>query len=63
MLDSSPKLQSLKLYGVSNYSGASFIIYFDDCPVGWEWTQPKCVPECLLLHLETLVWRRYGWQR
>ncbi|KAH0886263.1 hypothetical protein HID58_062359 [Brassica napus] len=53
MLDSSPKLQSLKLYGSC----------WEDCPVGWEWTQPKCVPECLLLHLETLVWRRYGWQR
>lgn len=31
--------------------------------MGWEWNQPKCVPECLLFHLETLVWRRYGWQR
>ncbi|KAF2601793.1 hypothetical protein F2Q70_00027945, partial [Brassica cretica] len=38
-------------------------VMLEDCPVGWEWTQPKCVPECLLLHLETLVWRRYGWQR
>ncbi|KAL0897711.1 hypothetical protein Bca101_081672 [Brassica carinata] len=53
MLDSSPKLQSLKLVGSCH----------EDCPVGWEWNQPKCVPECLLLHLETLVWIIYGWQR
>ncbi|XP_018461352.2 FBD-associated F-box protein At3g49020-like isoform X1 [Raphanus sativus] len=53
MLDSSPKLQSIKLD--SPYRG--------DCPVGWEWNQPKRVPECLLLHLETLVWRGYGWER
>ncbi|XP_048633737.1 FBD-associated F-box protein At3g49020 [Brassica napus] len=53
MLDSSPKLQSLKLDGSC----------WEDCPVGWEWNEPKCVPECLLLHLETLVWRSYGWQR
>ncbi|KAJ4870742.1 FBD-associated F-box protein [Raphanus sativus] len=53
MLDSSPKLQILKLIGR----------YREECPVGWEWNQPKRVPECLLLHLETLVWTRYGWQR
>ncbi|CAH8341796.1 unnamed protein product [Eruca vesicaria subsp. sativa] len=53
MLDSSPNLQSLKLDSP----------YRKDCPVGWEWNQPKCVPECLLLHLETLVWIRYRWQR
>ena len=29
MLDSSPKLQILKLDGVSSYSRASFFIYFD----------------------------------
>ncbi|CAF1862801.1 unnamed protein product [Brassica oleracea var. botrytis] len=55
MLDSSPKLQILKLFGSYRYRERS--------PVSWEWTQPKCVPKCLLLHLETLVWTRYGWQR
>lgn len=53
MLDSSPKLQILKLFGLCR----------EECPVGWEWNQPKCVPECLLLHLETLVWTRYVWGR
>ncbi|KAG2308364.1 hypothetical protein Bca52824_028112 [Brassica carinata] len=53
MLDSSPKLQSLKLDSP----------YPKECPVGWGWNQPKCVPECLLLHLETLMWTRYGWKR
>lgn len=28
-----------------------------------KWNQPKCVPECLLLHLETFVWENYKWQR
>ncbi|KAJ4909984.1 FBD-associated F-box protein [Raphanus sativus] len=53
MLDSSPKLQSLKLNSP----------YHEDCPVGWEWNQPKCVPECLLLHLETLVLTNYKCKR
>ncbi|KAL0741030.1 hypothetical protein Bca4012_082543 [Brassica carinata] len=53
MLNSSPKLQSLKLDTP----------YPKECPVGWGWNQPKCVPECLLLHLETLMWTRYGWKR
>ncbi|KAJ4902920.1 FBD-associated F-box protein [Raphanus sativus] len=53
MLDGSPKLQSLKLHSP----------YREDFPVGWEWNQPKCVPECLLLHLETLVWTNYKCQR
>ncbi|CAA7056377.1 unnamed protein product [Microthlaspi erraticum] len=35
----------------------------EDCPVEWKWEQPKCVPECLLFHLERFVWRRYEWQR
>lgn len=30
---------------------------------GWRRSQPKRVPECLLLHLETFVWTRYEWQR
>ncbi|WZY89824.1 hypothetical protein YC2023_046559 [Brassica napus] len=53
MLDSSPKLQILKLDGSCR----------EYCPVGCEWIQPKCVRECLLLHLETLVWTRYEWER
>ncbi|KAJ4904365.1 FBD-associated F-box protein [Raphanus sativus] len=59
MLDSSPKLQILKLiidaycYDIK-VSGSSW----------GEWEQrPKCVPECLLFHLETLVWKRYIWDR
>lgn len=24
-----------------------------------KWNQPKDVPECLLLHLETVVWKHY----
>ncbi|CAH8267945.1 unnamed protein product [Arabidopsis lyrata] len=56
MLDSSPKLQILKL--IDPYRFAR-----DDCPVGWEWSRPKYVPECLLFHLETFVWTRYEWQR
>ncbi|XP_018478506.2 FBD-associated F-box protein At3g49020-like isoform X1 [Raphanus sativus] len=52
MLVSSPKLQILKLdsFGREVY------------PVVCERNQPKCVPECLLLHLETLVWIGYGWK-
>ncbi|AEE78487.1 FBD-associated F-box protein [Arabidopsis thaliana] len=56
MLDSSPKLQILKL--VDPYQFPK-----EDCSVGWEWSRPKCVPECLLFHLETFVWTRYEWQR
>ncbi|ESQ45641.1 hypothetical protein EUTSA_v10011042mg [Eutrema salsugineum] len=56
MLDSSPKLQNLKLSEPCFGSNK-------DCPVGWKWSQPKCVPECLLYHLESFVWTRYEWQR
>ncbi|EOA24877.1 hypothetical protein CARUB_v10018168mg, partial [Capsella rubella] len=47
MLDSSPNLRVLKLIGQKQD--------FED----FVWTQPKNVPECLLLHLETFVWRFY----
>ncbi|VVA92805.1 unnamed protein product [Arabis nemorensis] len=30
--------------------------------VGWKWIQPKCVPGCLLFHLETFMWTMYQWQ-
>ncbi|XP_010426406.1 PREDICTED: FBD-associated F-box protein At3g49020-like isoform X2 [Camelina sativa] len=55
MLDSSPKLQILKLRD-PYYSPNK------DCPSGWEWNQPKCAPECLLFHLETFEWKGYRWQ-
>ncbi|KAG7558882.1 FBD domain [Arabidopsis thaliana x Arabidopsis arenosa] len=48
MLDTSPNLQFLKLIG------------FERQWRPWEkWNQPKNVPECLLLHLETFVWTYY----
>ncbi|KAL0725858.1 hypothetical protein Bca4012_040457 [Brassica carinata] len=57
MLEHSPKLQVLKLDG-------KYRIYSDDYHVlGWEWNKPKCVPECLLSHLKTFVWKRYDWKR
>lgn len=31
--------------------------------VSGKWIQPKCVPECLVLHLETFVWKRYKWRQ
>ena len=30
---------------------------------GGKWNEPKYVPECLLSHLETFVWRRFDWGR
>ncbi|XP_020881406.1 F-box/LRR-repeat protein At3g26922-like [Arabidopsis lyrata subsp. lyrata] len=49
MLDSSPKLQVLKLigkwYGVKNHLAIR------------NWNQPKNVPGCLLFHLETFMWK------
>ncbi|CAL9247107.1 unnamed protein product [Arabidopsis halleri] len=56
MLHSSPKLQILKLIDPYSY-------YDKDHPIGRKWNKPKCVPECLLLHLETFVWTGYEWQR
>ncbi|KAG7560621.1 F-box domain [Arabidopsis thaliana x Arabidopsis arenosa] len=53
MLDSSPKLQVLKLVDYMN----------KDDLVSGKWNEPKYVPECLLSHLETLVWVKYGWDR
>ncbi|ESQ45637.1 hypothetical protein EUTSA_v10010336mg [Eutrema salsugineum] len=58
MLDSCPKLQILKLINPTDCFATRRA-----CPVGWEWSQPKCVPECLLYHLETFVWTKYAWQR
>ncbi|KAG7565440.1 F-box domain [Arabidopsis suecica] len=56
MLDSSPKLQVLKL--IDHYQDVS-----TDDVVSWRWNEPKYVPECLLSHLETFVWIRYDWER
>ncbi|XP_019099853.1 PREDICTED: F-box/FBD/LRR-repeat protein At3g52680-like [Camelina sativa] len=34
-----------------------------DSLVRGKWNEPKYVPECLLSHLETFVWKRFGWGR
>ncbi|XP_023638056.1 putative FBD-associated F-box protein At1g55030 [Capsella rubella] len=52
MLGCSPKLQVLKLNGGCN-----------EALDPGEWNQPKNIPECLLLHLETFTWKGYKWQR
>ncbi|CAN7023157.1 unnamed protein product, partial [Brassica rapa subsp. trilocularis] len=57
MLDSSPKLQILKLIPVSHFIRQLI------CFHNGKWIQPKCVPECLVLHLETFVWKRYKWRQ
>ncbi|CAA7016994.1 unnamed protein product [Microthlaspi erraticum] len=50
LLNASPKLQVLEL--ISRYRPE---IVKD----GVKWSQPKNVPECLLLHLQTFVWGGY----
>ncbi|XP_020881212.1 F-box/FBD/LRR-repeat protein At3g52680-like [Arabidopsis lyrata subsp. lyrata] len=56
MLDSSPKLQVLKLIGKNQDASK-------DDVVSGKWNEPKYVPECLLSHLETFVWIRYDCER
>ncbi|XP_019085861.1 PREDICTED: putative F-box/FBD/LRR-repeat protein At3g49040 [Camelina sativa] len=56
MLNASPKLQILKLTDLDMSSNKGYRI-------SHKWTQPKCVPECLLFHLETILWIGYEWQR
>ncbi|XP_010502639.1 PREDICTED: F-box/FBD/LRR-repeat protein At3g26920-like isoform X2 [Camelina sativa] len=51
MLDSSPNLQVLKLIRKSWRR--------EDPEAYMKWNKPKYVPKCLLLHLETLVWKNY----
>ncbi|KAL1211133.1 putative F-box/FBD/LRR-repeat protein [Cardamine amara subsp. amara] len=51
MLDASPKMQVLKLIDHNSWCSGQ---YYDE-----EWNQPKNVPECLLLHLETFMWEGY----
>uniref|UniRef100_A0A1J3FY84 F-box/FBD/LRR-repeat protein n=1 Tax=Noccaea caerulescens TaxID=107243 RepID=A0A1J3FY84_NOCCA len=53
MLDASPRLQVLKLRDNSCYE------YWDPSVACKKWSQPNKVPECLLSHLETFVWRSY----
>ncbi|KAL0896274.1 hypothetical protein Bca101_080235 [Brassica carinata] len=61
MLDSSPHLQILKLINNAYLYHDNKVSTF---PLAGEWEQrPKCVPECLLFHLETLVWTGYIWDR
>ncbi|AEC05809.1 FBD, F-box and Leucine Rich Repeat domains containing protein [Arabidopsis thaliana] len=56
MLDSSPKLQILKLTDVYLHDNKTN-------PDERKWNPPKCAPECLLFHLETFLWIGYEWQR
>ncbi|CAA7052304.1 unnamed protein product [Microthlaspi erraticum] len=53
MLDASPRLQVLKLLDNSCYNDR------DRSVACKKWSQPNKVPECLLSHLETFVWRSY----
>ncbi|KAL1198534.1 FBD-associated F-box protein [Cardamine amara subsp. amara] len=55
MLDSSPKLQVLKL--IDQYWHYSR----NNCLVSEKWSEPKYVPQCLLSNPETFVWTRYDW--
>ncbi|XP_020879991.1 putative F-box/FBD/LRR-repeat protein At3g49040 [Arabidopsis lyrata subsp. lyrata] len=57
MLDGCPKLQILKLIDVPIY------VFQQRKSDRRKWNQPKCVPECLVFHLETFVWIGYEWQR
>ncbi|KAJ4868292.1 F-box/FBD/LRR-repeat protein [Raphanus sativus] len=61
MLDSSPKLQVLKLTDDSSQQ-PKLVSDKKNMEPG-KWNQPKCVPQCLLWHLETFVWTRPDWIR
>ncbi|CAG7864015.1 unnamed protein product, partial [Brassica rapa] len=61
MLDSSPKLQVLKLIDRSSHQPKLVSDKKDMAP--GKWNQPESVPECLLSHLETFVWTRPDWIR
>ncbi|XP_020879882.1 LOW QUALITY PROTEIN: putative F-box/FBD/LRR-repeat protein At3g49030 [Arabidopsis lyrata subsp. lyrata] len=56
MLDSSPKLQILKLNN-------AYLCDEEKGLYGLKWNPPKCVAECLLFHLEKLLWIGYEWQQ
>ncbi|EOA34794.1 hypothetical protein CARUB_v10022371mg, partial [Capsella rubella] len=55
LLHSSPKLQVLKLIDDIGWK-------HNDGGIG-EWNQPENVPECLLSHLETFMWKGYKWKQ
>ncbi|KAG7585517.1 F-box domain [Arabidopsis thaliana x Arabidopsis arenosa] len=59
MLHSSPKLKVLKLIDVSNYVQC----WMDNVVASGEWNQQQNVPECLLSHLETFMWKGYKWKQ
>ncbi|XP_010507409.1 PREDICTED: F-box/FBD/LRR-repeat protein At3g52680 [Camelina sativa] len=54
MLNSSPKLQFLKLTNEKRKFRKHGL-------VGRRWNEAKNVPECLLSHLKMFVWTRYRW--
>ncbi|XP_010426725.1 PREDICTED: F-box/FBD/LRR-repeat protein At3g51530-like [Camelina sativa] len=63
MLDISPKLRVLKLIDhctSTRHHNVEFDKQYSD---QGKWNQPKYVPECLLSHLETFVWRNCNWGR
>ncbi|CAA7058369.1 unnamed protein product [Microthlaspi erraticum] len=55
MLESSPKLQVLKLYKCKPHYHWGLVR-----PVEYPWGQPSSVPECLLFHLHTFEWNHYN---
>ncbi|KAG7560359.1 Leucine-rich repeat 2 [Arabidopsis thaliana x Arabidopsis arenosa] len=55
MLESSPKLQVLKLYKCECEEHG----YSED-PIEDHWEEPSSVPECLLFHLNIFEWRYYN---
>ncbi|VYS62587.1 unnamed protein product [Arabidopsis thaliana] len=55
MLNSSPQLQILKLLSPKYQSWKKDVV--------GKWNKPKIVPECLLFHLETFMWKGYEWKR
>ncbi|KFK33613.1 hypothetical protein AALP_AA5G036700 [Arabis alpina] len=57
MLSSSPKLQVLKLIDSQRYLSKHW--RENNHAACGKWSQPKNVPECLLLTLETFVWEGY----
>ncbi|CAA7028119.1 unnamed protein product [Microthlaspi erraticum] len=52
MLESSPKLQLLKLCTCNQHVGAE--------PIEGHWREPSSVPECLMFHLHTFNWKPYN---
>ncbi|KAG2316288.1 hypothetical protein Bca52824_019410 [Brassica carinata] len=55
MLDSSPKLKTLKL--INRWHCEKDYVHRG------EWKQPVNVPKCFWFHLETFIWKGYKWQR